>query len=220
MLNCEIVEPKGMADAAVIWLHGLGASGHDFVPVIPHLGLPDNHGVRFVFPHAPEIAVTINGGMVMPAWYDILAMSIEREIDVVQIESSAAAVRKLIQRELDAGIASERIVLAGFSQGGAVVYHTALSYPKPLAGLLTMSTYFATAKEVTLSDENRALAIHIFHGTQDPMVPEIMGHNANQILQSMGFSPSYHSYPIQHEICMEEIADIGSSLKKWLQLSD
>ena len=98
MLKCEVIEPKGAHDATVIWLHGLGASGHDFVPVVPHLGLPANHGVRFVFPHAPEIPVTINGGMVMPAWYDILAMSIEREIDLVQIESSAAAVGELIQR--------------------------------------------------------------------------------------------------------------------------
>ncbi|AKH69053.1 putative esterase [Spongiibacter sp. IMCC21906] len=218
MLNCEVVEPKGAADAAVIWLHGLGASGHDFVPVIPHLGLPENHGVRFVFPHAPEIPVTINGGMVMPAWYDIFAMSIEREIDLVQIESSSAAVRELIQRELDAGIASERIVLAGFSQGGAVAYHTALSYPKPLAGLLTLSTYFATAKEVTLSEASKTLAIHIFHGSQDPMVPETMGHTANQILQSMGFNPKYRSYPMQHEVCVEEIVDIGNSLKAWLQL--
>ncbi|MFT6594029.1 MAG: phospholipase/carboxylesterase, partial [Zhongshania sp.] len=189
MLNCEIVEPKGAADAAVIWLHGLGASGHDFVPIVPHLGLPDGHGIRFVFPHAPEIPITINGGMVMPGWYDILAMSIEREIDLVQIESSAASVRELIQRELDAGISSERIVLAGFSQGGAVVYHAALSYPKPLAGLLAMSTYFATAKEVQLNEVNKALPIHIFHGSQDPMVQESMGHTANQILQSMGFKP-------------------------------
>ena len=218
MLKCEVIEPQTKADAAVIWLHGLGASGHDFVPVVPHLGLPENHGVRFIFPHAQEISVTINGGMVMPAWYDILAMSLEREIDTEQIEASSAAVRELIQRELDAGISSERIVLAGFSQGGAVVYHTALSYPKPLAGLLTMSTYFATAKEVTLSEANKALPIHIFHGSQDPMVPEVMGHTADQILQSMGFKPTYRSYPMQHEVCMEEIIDIGNSLKAWLGL--
>jgi phospholipase/carboxylesterase len=186
---------------------------------VPHLGLPDNHGIRFVFPHAPEIPITINGGMVMPAWYDILAMSIEREIDLVQIESSAAAVRELIQRELDAGISSERIVLAGFSQGGAVVYHAALSYPKPLAGLLTMSTYFATAKEVKLNAANKSLPIHIFHGSQDPMVQESMGHTANQILQSMGFKPKYRSYPMQHEVCAEEISDIGNSLKEWLKLN-
>ena len=218
MLDCEVSEPEGMADAAVIWLHGLGASGHDFVPVVPHLGLPDNHGVRFVFPHAPEIPVTINGGMVMPAWYDILAMSIEREIDIEQIESSSVAVRELIQRELDAGIASERIVIAGFSQGGAVAYHTALSYPKPLAGLIALSTYFATAREVILSAANKALPIHIFHGTKDPMVPETLGHTASQILQSMGFAPEYRSYPMQHEVCMEEIEDIGRSLKHWLAL--
>ncbi|WP_373091749.1 alpha/beta hydrolase [Zhongshania sp.] len=219
MLKCQVIEPKGVHDATVIWLHGLGASGHDFVPIVPHLGLPDQHGVRFVFPHAPEIPVTINGGMVMPAWYDILTMSIEREIDLDQIESSAAAVRELIQRELDAGIGSERIVLAGFSQGGAVVYHAALSYPKPLAGLMAMSTYFATAKEVKLSEANKALPIHIFHGSQDPMVQESMGHTANQILQSMGFKPKYRSYPMQHEVCGEEITDIGNSLKEWLELA-
>jgi len=219
VLDCEILEPGGSADAAVIWLHGLGASGHDFVPVVPHLGLPDNHGVRFVFPHAPEIPVTINGGMVMPAWYDILAMSLEREIDLKQIASSAAAVRELIQRELDAGIPSERIVIAGFSQGGAVAYHTALSYPKPLAGLMALSTYFATAREVSLSEANRALPIAIFHGTRDPMVPETMGHTASQILKSMGFAPKYRSYSMQHEVCMEAIEDIGRSLKDWLQLA-
>lgn len=218
MLNCEVLKPNGPADAAVIWLHGLGASGHDFVPVVPHLGLPNNHGVRFVFPHAPEIPITINGGMVMPAWYDILAMSIEREIDLEQIESSSAAIRELIQRELDAGIASERIVIAGFSQGGAVAYHTALSYPKPLAGLVALSTYFATAKEVSLSDANKALPIDIFHGSQDPMVPETMGHTAHQILQSMGFAPKYRTYPMQHEVCMEEIEEIGRSLREWLKL--
>ena len=219
MLNCEVIEPANTADAAVIWLHGLGASGHDFVPVVPHLGLPHRHGIRFVFPHAPEIPITITGGMVMPAWYDILAMSVDREIDLEQIESSSAAVRELIQRELDAGIASERIVLAGFSQGGAVAYHTALSYPKPLAGLLALSTYFATAKEVELSDANKALPIDIFHGSRDPMVPEEMGHNASQILQSMGFAPRYRSYPMQHEVCMEEIEDIGQSLREWLKLT-
>lgn len=219
MLNCEVLEPVGAADATVIWLHGLGASGHDFVSVVPHLGLPDHHGVRFVFPHAPEMPVTINGGMVMPAWYDILALSIEREIDLKHIESSSAAVRELIQRELDAGIPSQRIVIAGFSQGGAVAYHTALSYPKPLGGLMALSTYFATAKEVKLSAANKTLPIHIYHGTRDPMVPESMGHTASQILQSMGFAPRYRSYPMQHEVCLEEIQDIGRSLKDWLKLA-
>lgn len=218
MLKCEIIEPKGTADAAVIWLHGLGANGHDFVPVVPQLGLPADHTVRFVFPHAPEIPVTINGGMVMPAWYDILAMSIDREIDIDQIKSSAAAVRDLIQRELDAGIPSERIVLAGFSQGGAVVYHTALSYPQQLAGLMTMSTYFPAPEEVQTSAENKALPIHIFHGTQDPVVPESLGHTAQQVLQGMGFKPQYRCYPMQHQVCAEEIVDLGDSLKSWLKL--
>ena len=124
-----------------------------------------------------------------------------------------------IEADLDAGIASERIVLAGFSQGGAVVYHTALAYPKPLGGLLTLSTYFPAAEEVQLSAANKSLPIHIFRGTQDPMVVEAMGHAAKQTLQGMGFRPEYRCYPMQHEVCGEEIVDIGNSLKAWLQLS-
>lgn len=217
MLKCEVIEPKGVADAAVIWLHGLGASGHDFVPIVPHLRLPADHGVRFVFPHAPSIPVTINGGAVMPAWYDILEMSIDRQIDLKQIKLSSASVCELIQRELDAGIPSERIVLAGFSQGGAVAYHAALAYPETLAGLMTMSTYFPAPEELQLSAANKALPIHIFHGTQDPVVPEALGHTANQILQSMGFTPEYTSYPMQHEVCGNQIADIAKTLKAWLK---
>ncbi len=218
MLECERLEPPSTADACVIWLHGLGASGHDFVPVVPHLGLPEKHSVRFVFPHAPAIPVTINGGMTMPAWYDITALSLEREIDHSQILASSEAIRELIAEQNAAGIPSERIVLAGFSQGGAVAYECALSNKEKLAGLMCMSTYFATAKTIELSDANQSLPIAIFHGTQDPMVPEVMGHNARQILESMGFKPDYHAYPMAHEVCMEQIVDIGNYLKNWLSL--
>jgi len=147
-LPCEIIETRANPDSAVIWLHGLGADGHDFVPIVPELQLPDSMGVRFVFPHAPSIPITINGGMVMPAWYDIMAMSMEREIDTQQIMASADAVVALIEREIAQGIGSDRIVLAGFSQGGAVCYQAALAYNKPLAGLMAMSTYFATHKTI------------------------------------------------------------------------
>lgn len=123
------VEPTSPATAAVIWLHGLGADGHDFVPIIPELGLPPDHGIRFIFPHAPDMPVTVNGGYVMPAWYDILEIDLDRKVDVAQLQASAREVGKLIEREIARGIPSERIVIVGFSQGGAVAYQAALSYP-------------------------------------------------------------------------------------------
>jgi phospholipase/carboxylesterase len=209
----ETVETSSTITASVIWLHGLGASGHDFVPVIPELQLPTEMGIRFIFPHAPEIPVTINGGMVMPAWYDILAMDMEREIDTEQIMASAEAVIALVEREIAAGIPSERIVLAGFSQGGAVVYQAALSYEKPLAGLMALSTYFATAETLQASTANAHIPIALFHGTQDPMVPEAMAQMALAELSKLGHHPSYKTYPMQHEVCLEEIGDIS----RWLQ---
>ncbi|WP_101758275.1 alpha/beta hydrolase [Oceanicoccus sp. KOV_DT_Chl] len=212
-LPCEIIETSDSIDASVIWLHGLGASGHDFVPIIPELQLPEHFGIRFIFPHAPEIPVTINGGMVMPAWYDILAMDMERKIDTDQILASAQAVIDLVDAEIAAGIASERIILAGFSQGGAVVYQAALNYDKPLAGLLALSTYFATHKTLQPSTANQHIPIQLFHGTQDPMVPEAMAQQALHALQALGYKPEYQSYAMQHEVCMQEIKDISA----WLQ---
>ena len=199
-------------DRAVIWLHGLGANGHDFEPVVPELGLDGKHGVRFVFPHAPAIPVTINQGYVMPAWYDIFEMSLARKIDVVQIEQSAQRIRDLIAREIERGVSPEHIVLAGFSQGGAVAYHTALSYDKPLAGLLTLSTYLATKDSVQLSDANKQLSIAIHHGTHDNVVPEQLGRQAKDWLEAQGYQPSYHTYPMAHQVCLPQIKLIG----QWL----
>jgi phospholipase/carboxylesterase len=199
-------------DRAVIWLHGLGANGHDFEPVVPELGLDGKHSVRFVFPHAPAIPVTINQGYVMPAWYDIFEMSLARKIDVVQIEQSAQRIRDLIAREIERGVAPEHIVLAGFSQGGAVAYHTALSYDKPLAGLLTLSTYLATKDSLQLSDANKQLNIAIHHGTHDNVVPEQLGRQAKDWLEAQGYQPSYHTYPMAHQVCLPQIKLIG----QWL----
>ena len=215
-LPCEIVETKSTVDAAVIWLHGLGASGHDFVPIVPELRLPSELGIRFIFPHAPSIPVTINNNMVMPAWYDILAMDMEREIDVDQIMASSAAIIDLIEREISNGIASDRIVLAGFSQGGAVCYQAALTYDKPLAGLMAMSTYFATAKNFVASDINKSMPIHLFHGSMDPMVPEVMGQQALEAVRGLGFEADYKSYPMAHEVNPQEIADVSEWLVKVL----
>ena len=212
-LSCIEIEPEMKADASIIWLHGLGATNNDFVPVVPELQLPENLALRFVFPQAPSIPVTINGGMVMPAWYDILSMDIDRKIDVAQIKQSSESIKALIDRERTRGIASSRIVLAGFSQGGAVVYETALSYPEPLAGLLTLSTYFATHDSVAINPSNEKLPVMICHGSHDPVVPELLGHQAEESLRKKGFHPEYHSYPMQHEVCYPQIRDIS----EWLQ---
>ena len=218
-LECVIVEhnpSKKPIDRSVIWLHGLGASGHDFEPVVPQLGLNSDMAVRFIFPHAPQIPVTINGGMVMPAWYDILEMSLERKIDVGQIEKSSQQIRDLITREIERGVKPEHIVIAGFSQGGAVAYHVALGYPKRLAGLMTLSTYLATNDTLDYSDANKDLPILIEHGVQDPVVPVILGQQAQQLLSDKGYSVEYNTYPMAHQVCMPQIQNIGKWMNKVL----
>ena len=200
-------------DAAVIWLHGLGADGHDFEPVIPELRLPASLAVRFVFPHAPAIPVTVNNGYVMPAWYDILEMNLDRRVDTAQLRASAAAVRALVQRETGRGIDSRRIVLAGFSQGGAVALETALTHPEPLAGVLLLSTYFATADSIEPHPANAGLPVFIGHGTADPVVPASLGRAAEETLRGLGHPVEHHRYPMEHSLCLEEIRDLAS----WLQ---
>lgn len=212
-LPCVEVEPKNPANAAVIWLHGLGADGHDFEPIVPELRLPDDAAIRFIFPHAPSIPVTINNGMVMPAWYDIMDMSIEKKVDEKQLLISSQAICALIDREIARGIDSTRIVIAGFSQGGAVGYQTALTYPKPLAGLIALSSYFATGESIMSAKENKYLPIQIYHGTMDPVVPEMLGKLAYEALKMMGFSVNYQTYPMQHSVCAEEVHDIS----RWIQ---
>lgn len=211
------LNPSTPATATVIWLHGLGASGHDFVPVVPELHLPDTLAVRFIFPHAPQIAITINGGYVMPAWYDITAMNLEREIDEAQLLASSAMISALIDNEIARGIDSQRIIIAGFSQGGAVAYHTALSYPKPLGGLMALSSYFATAKSIVAHPANQQLPIAIFHGIYDSMVQETLGHRALNTLRQWGYSPRYYSYEMDHEVNMSEIKDISAWLQEQLK---
>ncbi|MGM8871586.1 alpha/beta hydrolase [Psychrobacter sp. 2Y5] len=203
-------------DRAVIWLHGLGASGHDFEPVVPQLGLSKDMAVRFIFPHAPQIPVTINGGMIMPAWYDILEMSLDRKIDVTQIEKSSQQIRDLIQREIERGVKPEHIVIAGFSQGGAVAYHVALGYPQRLAGLMTLSTYLATNDSLSYSDINKDLPVLIEHGVQDPVVPVVLGQQAQQLLTDKGYNVEYHTYPMAHQVCMPQIQNIGKWMNKVL----
>ncbi len=217
-LDCIEIDTNDHPDAAVILLHGLGASGDDFVPIVQALRLPQTAGIRFIFPHAPEIPVTINGGVTMPAWYDILDMGLDRKIDHAQIQESADAVVEIIEREMLRGISSNRIIIAGFSQGGAVGYEVALSYPHTLAGFIAMSTYFATADNITLNPANANLPIHVFHGTADQVVPVALGEKAKKQLEAMGYAPGYTPYPMDHTVCLEEIEVTAGLLREWLDL--
>jgi phospholipase/carboxylesterase len=200
-------------DASVIWLHGLGADGNDFAPIVPELRLPESLAIRFIFPHAPSIPVTVNGGFVMPAWYDILEMDIDRKVDTAQLMLSAEKIDRFVDRELKRNIMSRRIVIAGFSQGGAVAYQVALSHKLPLAGLLAMSTYFATVDSIELSDSNKEIPIKIQHGIHDPVVPESLGQKATTQLVKLGYSVNYQNYPMEHAVCPQQISDISL----WLQ---
>lgn len=193
---------------AVIWMHGLGADGSDFVPVVPELGLVDAPGVRFVFPHAPEIPVTCNGGYVMRAWYDIVSLdSSSREIDEAGIVHSRAAIRRLIARENRRGIPCARIFLAGFSQGGAVAYLTAMTHDEALAGVIALSTYIPCgellARERT--EVNRDIAIFAAHGRADDVVSPELGRRARDLLVRLGYRVDWHEYPMPHAVCLEEI---------------
>lgn len=206
------VEPPVPARAAVVWLHGLGADGHDFEPVVPYLGLDPHLAVRFVFPHAPRRAVTINMGMIMPAWYDIRGADLRRDADESGIRDSAARVRDLVERERERGIPSRRIVLAGFSQGGAIALHVALRHGEPLAGLVALSTYLVL--EDKLGEEaaaaNRSIPVFQAHGLHDPLVAYERGEAARGRLEALGCAVEWRSYPVGHEVCPDEIRDVGA----------
>ncbi|MCJ8320057.1 MAG: alpha/beta hydrolase [Colwellia sp.] len=208
-LSCIEVLTGKNPTATIIWLHGLGADGRDFDAIVPELKLDPSLAIRFIFPNAARIPVTVNGGMIMPAWYDILDMSIDRKVDTKQLNQSAIDIIALVEKEIARGIPSEKIILAGFSQGGAVVYQAALTYHKPLAGLLAMSTYLATSETRKLADSNAKLPIMIMHGSQDPVVPEALGQFANKFFIDKGYKCQYKVYPMQHSVCAEQITDIS-----------
>lgn len=216
-LSCVEIEPRIAADSAVVWLHGLGADGNDFVPVARELCLPETAATRFVFPHAPSLPVTINGGYVMPAWYDIFEANLDRRVDQAQLSRSAEAVTQLIHRELARGISGERIILAGFSQGGAVAYHAALTCSQPLGGLLVLSSYFPACESIQLNPVNKHLPILIQHGTYDPIVPELLGQRAYQQLLNIGYKPAYEVYSTEHTVCGPQIAAISQWMKPLLE---
>lgn len=207
--------------AAVIWMHGLGADGNDFVPIVNELDLSGAPAIRFVFPHAPMRPVTINNGYVMRAWYDVSFGDLEghsRKADEKGVRESQAQIGALIARENGRGIAANRTVLAGFSQGGAVALQTGLRYPEALAGVMALSTYLPLAESFTkeATPANAKTSIFMAHGTHDPVVPYAMGKTSHERLQQAGYAVEWHDYPMQHSVCLEEIADVGRWLRRVL----
>ncbi len=215
LLETVEIDPNGTASASVIWLHGLGADGHDFEPVVPMLDLPEALAVRFVFPHAPVRPVTINMGTRMRAWYDIAAPQVDRRVDTESLIESADRLTDLIEAEKKRGLSADRILLAGFSQGGAVALHAGLRYADALGGIAALSTYMPTADtlEAEAAEANRRIPIFMAHGAMDPMIPIENGRRARQELTRMGYRVEWHEYPMMHEVCIEEIQELG----KWMQ---
>ena len=211
LLDCIEVNPSGRPAASIIWLHGLGADGHDFEEIVPELGLPDSLPVRFVFPHAPERAITINAGMVMRAWFDIFDLNLNaNSVDKEQFLESVEMLEDLIENELRTGLASDRVVLAGFSQGGAIALHTGLHFQKRLAGILAMSMHLPRIGDhsTALSAVNQEVPIMMAHGQMDPVIPLASAIETRQELTRLGYAVSWHEYPILHSVCTEEVADI------------
>ncbi|MGB0723140.1 MAG: alpha/beta hydrolase [Gammaproteobacteria bacterium] len=201
------------ANASVIWLHGLGADGNDFAPIVPELGLPD---VRFIFPHAPQRPITINGGMVMRGWYDIASMDIGSDDaeDARGIRESQAIVEQIIAEEISRGVDTRRIVLAGFSQGGAIALHTALRYDRPLAGLMALSTYLplAATLDTERNEANLELPIFMAHGAYDPVIAITHAHASRDRLKALGYTIQWGEYMMPHAVNPEELGDI----RTWL----
>lgn len=203
-----VLEPEQSAQATVIWMHGLGADGHDFVPVVPHLKLPESLPVRFIFPQAPVQPVTVNNGWPMRAWYDILAMGASRKINEQTLVDSVERISQLVDAQIASGMAANRILLVGFSQGGAVAYQTALTHPEELAGVAALSTYLAIDPAGQLKRQ-RDFPVWIAHGNHDDVVPLSLGEHARQRLTELGLRPQWHTWPMAHEVMLEQIEQLG-----------
>ena len=214
LLESIEIETAPNPDAAVVWMHGLGADGHDFEPIVPELRLPAATRIRFVFPHAPLRPVTVNQGHVMRAWYDIRALAGVRREDEAGVRQSARQIEALLGRERQRGIAPSRIVIAGFSQGGAMALHVGLRHLDRLAGILALSCYLplASALDSELSPANRDVPIFWAHGLHDPMIPQAMAEQGRAQLGELGYQVDWHQYPIPHSVSAEEIADVA----RWL----
>lgn len=205
-------EPKG----SVIWMHGLGADCWDFVPVVKELGLPADLPLRFIFPQAPSRPITINNGYVMPGWYDISMAELERKADEAGIRESQGLINELIAREVSRGIRTDKIILAGFSQGGAIALQAGLRHPQELAGIVALSTYLTLQDSLAAekSAANARIPILMAHGTQDPVVPLALARSSRAKLEEQGYKVEWREYPMQHSVSMEEIEEIGQWLLK------
>lgn len=203
---------RGEHTASIIWLHGLGDSGDGFLPIAPELNLPEALGVRFIFPHAPEQPVTINGGMVMRSWYDIKSMDAENRADEIGVRESADKVQQLIEAEINKGITPEKIILAGFSQGGVISLHLAPRLKMQLGGVMALSTYMCAPAKLADEAEQSQLNIFMAHGNQDPVVPMSLGRLAYNTLTEYGYNVSWQDYPMAHQVCHEEL----TAIRNWL----
>jgi phospholipase/carboxylesterase len=214
------IEPNVTATACVIWLHGLGDSGAGFSPIVPELGLPKNHAIRFIFPHAPEQPVTINQGYVMRSWYDIKSMDLHNRADMKGVLESEIKVKALIKEQVDSGISASNIVLAGFSQGGVVSMFTGLRYPEKLAGIMALSCYLPNADALPeqLSEANSDTAILQQHGDNDDVVPLSAGKMANSLLKAKNYPVKWQTYPMAHSVHPTQIRDISAWLVAQLKL--
>jgi phospholipase/carboxylesterase len=213
-----VIEPSKPATAAVVWLHGLGADGHDFEPVAAELGRGGLDDIRFVFPHAPVRPVTINGGMEMRAWYDIAGPDLDRRADEEGVRASAGIARGLVDEQVARGIAGERIVLAGFSQGGAIALYAGLRFPFRVAGILALSAYLPAAKSLAAEAHaaNRDVPIFLAHGSQDPVIALALSEHSGAAMADLGYIVEVHTYPMPHSVCAEEIRDIANWLHRVL----
>ena len=213
------VETTAKPAGAIIWMHGLGADGHDFEPIVPELVRKNERGLRFIFPNAPTRPVTINGGYVMRAWYDIVGIDRKSAEDDKGIRASDALVRSLIQRENERGIPTERIALAGFSQGGAMALFSGTRYPEKLAGIMALSCYMLLAKNFAAerAAANQSTPIFMAHGLMDNVVPSQLGEESRHMLEQSGYAVEWHTYPMPHAVCPEEIGHIADWLRRVLR---
>ena len=222
LLETIELETAANPTAAVIWMHGLGADGNDFVPIVNELDLSGAPAIRFIFPHAPQIAVTINNGYVMRAWYDVSFGDLEghtKRADEAGVRQSQAQIGDLIAREIGRKILCKNIVLAGFSQGGAMALHSGLRYPEQLGGVMALSCYLPCADSFAAeaTPANLKTPLLVAHGTQDPVVPYAMGKNSCDLLLKSGYAVEWREYPMAHSVCLEEVRDIGAWLTRVLR---
>jgi phospholipase/carboxylesterase len=212
------IETGRTPTGSIIWMHGLGADGHDFEPIVPELAQRGERALRFIFPHAPIRPVTLNGGYPMRAWYDITAIDRRAAEDESGIRTSQAVIDTLVRRENSRGIASERIVLAGFSQGGAMAVFAGARYPERLAGIMGLSCYLLQESHLATerSPANQSTPVFLAHGRQDPVVPLLLGEHARQVLQANGYPVEWHAYEMPHSLCPQEVSDIAAWLRRTL----